>query len=244
MADVTISNEVLSNLHTEFAALAHKHAHVSYTVLAVLALVLMLGGIGGWLGLRSFNAQLARAQATEEKYEAEHKQLTDLLAADAAERARMSAQQATLVAQIAKRDAQVPPAPVVTALKPNANAEQLADGLGFVFKDVPAFGRPIPLQDGNVALTPQESQEVITTKLSLDRITLDFTDTKAISQLETLKLGTAQNDLSACTSTLSDAQKTIKSYKTLAVRSKFKRFLSGAAKVGIFVAGVYLGHKL
>lgn len=244
MADVTISNEALSNLHTEFAALAHKHASVSYVVLAVLALVLVLGGIGGWLGLRSFDAQLVRAQATEAKYEAEHKQLTDLLATDAAERARMSAQQATLEAQIAKRDTQAPPAPVVTALKPNATAEQLADGLGFVFKAVPMFGSPIPLPDGNVALTPQESQEVVSEKVDFDKLKLDFADTQAISQLETQKFNTSQSDLSSCESTLDSAQKTIKSYKTLAVRSKWQKFLSGAAKVGIFVTGVALGHKL
>lgn len=244
MADVTITNEALTNLHTEFASLAHKHATVSYAVLGVLALVLLLAGVGGWLGLRAFDAQLSRAQTTEAKYEVEHKQLTDLLAADGAERARMSAQQATLQAQVAKRDAQAPPAPVVTALKPNATAEQLADGLAFVFHEVPTFGRPIPLQDGNVALTPQESQEVVSDKASFDRLKLDFADTQAISQLETQKFNTSQSDLSSCVSTLSSAQDTIKSYKKLVVRSKFKRFMSGAAKVGIFVTGVYLGRHL
>jgi hypothetical protein len=244
MADTTISQEALSQLHSEFTTLASKHASVSYAVLGILVLVLFLAGIGGFLGLKSYDAQLAKAQVTEQKYEAAQKTLTDLLATDAQERAQMQAQQTNLVNQIAKRDKTPPSAPVIAALQPNAPAEVLAQGLGSSFSDVSGFGLPQPTPDGKVALNGQETQIVIQDHELEKKDHADLTDTKMLYGLEQQKSASLNKDIVSCTTTLADAQKTITAYKKIAMKSKWRKFLDGAEKVGLVIAGAAVGHLI
>jgi hypothetical protein len=241
MADVTVPQEILTQLHSDFVSLATKHATTSVAALGVLVLVLILAGIGGYFGLKSYDAQLAKAQVTEQKYEAAQKTLTDLLASDAKERAELQAQQANLVNQIAKRDSK-PPAPVVTAaLQPNATAETAANALGLVFSLSPY---PSATPDNKVALSVSNAQELISDGVELNKLRPDLTDTKMLYGLEQQKSASLNKDIIQCTDTLKDAQKSITAYKKLAARSKWKRFLDGAEKVGLVIGGAAIGHVI
>jgi hypothetical protein len=244
MADVTVSQEMLTQLHSDFTSLATKHATASFTALGVLIFVLILAGIGGFIGLREYDAQLAKAQVTEQKYEAAQKTLTDLLATDAKEREQMQAQQANLVAQIAKRD-KTPPVPaVIAALKPDASLGVLINGISASYSDVPGFGVPQPTPDGKVALNGLESQEIIQSHEQGKKDHADLADTQKLYGLEQQKNVSLNTDIVQCTDTLKDAQKSIAAYKKIAVKSRWKKFLGGAEKVGILIGGIALGHAL
>lgn len=237
---VTMTQDAVSQLHADFASLAHKHASVSFLTLGVLALVLVVAGAGGWLALRSFDAQLTRAQATEAKYEAEHKQLTELLASDAEERRGLQAQQAVLEAQIAKRATQPLPQPIQDGLKPDATAEQAAIALGVAYSLSPI---PEVVQGTRIAVSVSNAQDMVKTKVDALRLGADLADTASLYQIEQKKTASLSTDLQTCTNTLDAAQKTINGYKKIVKPTKFKRFLTGAEKVAIFIGGVYLGHK-
>ena|ERR1035438_10439524 len=91
---------VTPNLESELSAYVHK---VLYAHFGVIVLMLVLMGAGGYFGLRSYDKALAHAEALQIQFNtaqaqaaASQKQLTDLLAADSAQRAKESAQQATL----------------------------------------------------------------------------------------------------------------------------------------------------
>jgi hypothetical protein len=236
MAEVTNSQT-----QTELSAFARR---VLYSHAGILVLLIVLIGAGGYFGLRSYDAQLAKAEVTEQKYEAAQKTLTDLLATDAQERAQMQAQQANLIGQIAKRDKTPPSAPVIAALQPNASAEVLALGLGSSFNDVSSFGVPQTTPDGKVALNGQETQEIIQDHEQGKKDHADLADTMKLYGLEQQKTASLTKDNVQCTTTLADAQKSITAYKKLAVRSRWQRFMTGAEKVTIFISGVALGHKL
>ena len=236
MAEVTNSQT-----QTELSAFAHR---VLYSHAGILVLLIVLIGAGGYFGLRSYDAQLAKAQVTEQKYEAAQKTLTDLLATDAQERAAMQAQQANLIGQIAKRDKTPPPAPVIAALQPNASAEVLALGLGSSYSDNLSFGVPQTTSDGLVALNGQETQIVIQDHEQGKKDHADLADTTKLYGLEQQKTASLTKDNVQCATTLADAQKSITAYKKLAVRSRWQRFMTGAEKVTIFISGVALGHKL
>jgi hypothetical protein len=244
MADVTLTQEALSQLHSDFASLAAKHASVSFAALGILALVLVLAGIGGYFGLKSYDAQLAKAQVTEQKYEAAQKTLTDLLATDAQERADMQQQQQNLVAQIAKRDSKPASAPVLAALQPNADLNSLILGISASYSDIPAFGQPQPTLDGKVALNGLESQIVIQDHEQEKKDHADLKDEQILYSLEQQKNTSLNKDIIQCTDTLKDAQASIVAYKKLAVRSKWRKFLDGAEKVLIFASGAAIGHKI
>jgi hypothetical protein len=239
MADITVPQEILTQLHSDFTSLATKHATTSFAALGVLVIVLILAGLGGWIGLREYDAQLAKAQVTEQKYEAAQKTLTDLLASDAKERAQLQAQQQSLVNQIAKRD-KTPPAPAVTAaLQPNATAETAANALGLVFSLSPY---PSATIDNKIALSVPNAQELISDGVELNKLRPDLTDTKMLYGLEQQKSASLNKDIVQCTDTLKDAQKSIAAYKKIATRSRWKKFLDGAEKVGLVIAGAAIGH--
>src|ERR1700688_105563 len=110
MASVTTVPAPISSdaalVQAQFNALAHRHINVSFTLIAVIILALALIGAGGWYGLKVFDAHLARAEAAEARYDADRRQLTDLLAADAAQRAQSTAQQTAIVKEVGARDTQ------------------------------------------------------------------------------------------------------------------------------------------
>ena len=86
MSTAPVTPTITSVAQSEVSALAHRHLTLTYCIVGILLLVLVLMGIGGYLGLKSFNTQLA-AQATKDaQYQADRKTFMDTLTAHDADR--------------------------------------------------------------------------------------------------------------------------------------------------------------
>jgi hypothetical protein len=240
MAD---AQSVQVDLNNAIIALAHKHASVSFTLIGVLVLVLGLAGVGGYIALKFADAQLARAQQLETKYDADRKVWQDQLAVSEAARAQATTQQQAIVKVVDTRDKTTDKA-ITDALKPDATLPAVELGLRSAYKADPLFQAPLPLNGVYVELGQAQAQALTATKLDRDRLFLDLADEKNVFNLEQQKNSSLSSDLDKCKVDNAEAGKVIAAYKKAAYRSKFQKFLSGAEKVGLFVGGMYLGHKL
>jgi hypothetical protein len=252
---VTFTQEVLTDLHNGLHRIIYAH-------LALLLVLFSLVGVGGYIGFRSYENQVARAEAlqvqfaqAQAQFVASQKQLTDLLATDAAERIQQSAQQVKLEEQIAKRNAQVPAPAVTRALQPTANAVDAENGLATVMSVVPGFGSPSTTPDGKVALSVPQAQQTIQELIVGQRSTADLKDEISLYTLEQAKNSSLSKDLTQCTASvtaagtaLADAKKTIAAYNKVAHQSRFRKILGSigrnAERVGILVVGIELGHHI
>lgn len=235
---------IQAQLIAQVQTFASHTVRVSYMFLGVIVLVLALAGVGGYFGLKSYEAQVARAEAIEQKYDAAQKDFTAQLAAHDAQRTADAKASAVLVAQIAARAAK-PPAPVVvTALAPSATAEQVRNGLQAVLSPRFPQGIPMAVQGENIEISPVSAQVWLADEVALTRVTADLSDTQVLLSLSNKDNATLKQDLTTANSTLSDAKDTIKAYKKIAVKSRWRKFLDGALKVGLVTAGVAIGHGL
>jgi hypothetical protein len=240
-AAVTPQPSIETVLQSEVAALAHRHVTFSWGVIGVLILVLGLASFGGWLGLRAFETQIARADAQQAQYQASLKEFQATLSQHDAQRAAAEAQVADLQAQIAHRASQPLPAPVQAGLKPDATAEQAAEAFASVYSVSPS---PSTTPEGNVALSVSNTQLAISAELDKQRFQADFSDEKAIVDLQTGSISSLNKDLAQCTTLETQSEKVIADYKKLAHRSKWQKFVQGAEKAGILVLGGIIGHAL
>lgn len=228
-------------LVTEYAALAHKHVTVSFTLIAVLVLVLGLFSFGGFLGLRSYEAQLAKAEAREAQYNADRKTWQDTLAQHDAARAADAQQEAQTIAQIAARAKQAPPPVIQVALSPNATAAQEAAGLA------QAFGgqiEPTVTPDSRLSISQPDAKLIISNKLAGDKAQADLVDETKLYNLEVDQNITFKSDLDDAKAQNVEAQKVIQAYKKAAVKSKWRKILDGMEKVGLVALGAAAGHAL
>lgn len=231
-------------VQSELATLAHKHVTVTYALIATLVVVMGLVAFGGWLGLKGYEAQLAKAQATEQVYIQDRAQWQAQVVKDDAQRQAQALQIAQLQAQIAHRDAQPLPKAVQAGLAPNADANTVATAVSVAYSNVPSFGQATSTPGGQIALSVPQAQAVVVSKESGDKAVSDLADERTIVGLQTGTIGTLTSDLNGCKSTLSEAQKTIDGYKKAAVKSKWRKFLDGAEKAGLFIGGVAIGRKI
>lgn len=241
MAETT---DLHAQLAEHVADLAKKHASVSYLVLGVLGLLLVLGTFGGYMALKSYDAQLARAEVREQQYDADRKSWQEELKARDAERAADAQRVEVLMGQIAARAAQPLPPVVKAGLAPTATVLEASEALGSVMSDRPTFGTLNIAPDGNASLRLPQLQILVSDEVDLKRLKLDFSDSQKAVELEKGINSSLANDLSQCKSLNADADKTIADYKRLAKKSKWKKFLSGAEKVALVAGGIYIGHKL
>jgi hypothetical protein len=239
-----MADSITTAVQSEVAGLAHRHLSFSYALVGTLVLLLVLMGFGGYLGVKAFDAQLARQEVKDAQYQQDRKVFMDQLSAHDAERAAQQTQIAQLQSQIAKRDSQPLPKAVQAGLQVDAGAEQVKTALEAVYGADLSTGTPKVEPDGNIALSPSLAQKTVSAEVGLVQSTADLKDEKAIVSLQETSIGTLKTDLSSCTATLSKANSDIQGFKKLAVRSRWKKFLGGAEKVLIFGAGAYLGHKL
>ena len=210
------------------AALAHKHVSVSYLLIAALGLVMVLMGLGGYAALKSFDAQLARAEQREAMYDASVQTFKDTLAKDAAVRDAKDAEIAALQARVAARDAKPLPLAVQAGLKPGATALEAAKAVSEAYGSVPAFGEPQATPDGNVALSVPQAQAVAIAGVERDRYKADVADlNQALGDQKSNNLSLS-NNLKACQDLNVQANGTIDAYKKAAKKSRFKKFLAGA----------------
>jgi hypothetical protein len=240
------SSQLLSDLHGEFASLAHRTLTLSYGVLAVLVLVIGMACAGGYMALKGFNTLLDKAQTQQAAYTAQLDAFRQQLAQDSAERQQANAKIADLEAQVARRATAPPPPVVQTGLQPNASVIQVKNALDALYASDPAFGPVTASPDSTIALTTPQAQKVAITKVQLDTETANFQDEKQIVDLQNGNISSLTNDLNQCKDTLTGANKTIADYKRVVKPSRWQRFISGAKTVAkiappVLAIGILIG---
>lgn len=227
-------------LEQQFAALAHRQVSVSYALVFVLLFIISLASAGAWFGLKMWDAQMARAEKQESKYDDDRKAFADALAANVAQRSKDTSQQQATIKIVDTRDKSTD-AQIAQVLRPDASLATIAAGLTLAYSATPAFGQVSVSPDGLVALSGPQAQQATATKLDADRLTLDLVDEKKLLGLEQDKTGLLAKDLSTCQANGKEAQKVIADYKAIAKVSKWKKILHGAeAGLGV-AAGIAFG---
>lgn len=238
------AEEVESNLHDHLAAIAHKQAHVSFAVLFVLGLLLVLGAVGGYIGLRSYEGQLAKAEAREAQYDADRKQFAEELKTRDAQRAADAQRVEELIAGVAARAAKPLPPVIKAGLDPTATVSEAKDALQAVLSDRPTFGTLNIDLDGNVALRLPQLQILVSDEVDLKRLRLDAVDYQTVISTQKGTISSLTNDLATEKDLNVKANKVIDGYKSLAKKSKWKKFFGGAKTALLMAAAAYGGHML
>lgn len=237
-------HDVQALMLAQINSLSQRHVSVSYMFVGILVLVLGLAGVGGWLGLKAYENQIARAEAAEVRYVDAQKGFQTTLAQHDSERAANAKASAALIAQIAARASQAPSPIVQAGLKPGAAAVDVKNALGAVLSDRHPEGVSMAVQGENLEISPVSAQVWLADELLLNRVSADLTDTQSLLALSTGSNSSLVRDLNQCKAVSVEAQKTIDAYKAAAVKSKWKKFLDGVQKVGLLVAGVAIGRAI
>jgi hypothetical protein len=235
---------ITAAVQSEVAALANKHIGLIFGLVGTIVLMLGLMGVGGYFGLKAFDAQLSRQEVRDAQYQTDRTTFLNTLAAHDTERAAQALQIAQLQAQIKARDSKPLPKPIQDGLKPDATAQAAAGAVSVAYSDIPGFGQATTTPEGQVSLSVPQAQATVVAKVSGDKAQGDLKDEKVINGLQETTIGSLKTDLNSCTSTLSKAEKDIAGFKKLAVKSKWQRFLAGAEKVGLLAGGAMLGHMI
>src|ERR1019366_9217429 len=149
-----------------------------YGLVGVIVLMMILMGVGGYFGLKAFDAQLSRQEVRDTQFQADRTAFLNTLAAHDAERTADATKIAQLEAQIQQRDSKPLPKPIQDGLLPNATAQIVALGLTEAYRDVPSFGAVVVDPAGNVALSPPQGQQTIQSKVALDKAQGDLGNQK------------------------------------------------------------------
>jgi hypothetical protein len=244
MATVTnqlqnIASQEVASAHAHLAALGHKQAHVTFATLGTLLLVVVMMLTGGFFALRSYDRQLDKADARYEQVQ-EHEKILEKKLEDSNKQIQdLSAQQAQKTIIIDKRD-KTADQKIADATKPDKTAEDVTEDAKNYLGTIPKF-----VSDGNLlAFKVTEVQGFVATKIDRDRLFGDLTDTKAILVAEKQKTTTLTGDKVLLQTQLDEANGSLKEYRKVAHKGKFKKFLGGATKVGLVLGGIWLGHQL
>lgn len=241
----TPTPDLSAQLAQHIADLGHRHASVSYFLIGTLALVMAVCAAGGYFALKSFDAQLARAERQEQQYQQDRSQWQAQMAQHDTERTAQALQIQQLQEQINKRDTKPLPPAVQAGMKPGAPATVVSAGVTVAYGDVLGFGSTTTTPDGSqVILSPIQGQSVIQAKVEGDKAKADLKDTQAIVELQGQTVVTLKTDLKGCQDTVGEANKTIAGYKKAAVKSRWQKFLGGAKTALLMAGSAYLGHKL
>jgi Na+-transporting methylmalonyl-CoA/oxaloacetate decarboxylase gamma subunit len=252
---VKVSEDFINNVHDRLHKLIYAHIGV------VILLLALLVGVG-YGAMKMHERDLAHAEQLQQAFNQANtvaaqaqKQLADIIAADAVQRAQESAKQDQIELTMAQRAQTPPPAPVATALKPSADAAAVISGLQFVYSDSKPPINPIVEPDGKIALALPDAQRLVSTKADLVTSQANLQDEIALFTLEQSKSTSLSKDLGQCQDTVSKdeaalkaADPAIKAYAKLARQSKFRRILGSVGRnterIAVFAAGVYFGKKL
>lgn len=261
----SIPQEVHNALLTQYQTLAHKHVTISYTLIGILALVLVGGGFGAFFAAKWVDRALARAEKSEQLYLAD-KKVSDQAIADLktqladSEKARAAAEQkaadlqkqANTIAAVSNQQQQ-------QVLKPGKTAsEAYADAKA-------AYGAAISTPI-NIVESPDKTEQMLAFRIpDIQQMTATKIDDTAQKQIVVVKdgiiatkqgeidglkkdLATSQDALGKLQTTEKQEHDALEKYKSVAKKSKFKRILGGFWKgtqtVAIAVAAFELGHKL
>lgn len=250
-----MEQQVLTNLHNKLHAVIYAHLGV-----IILLIASLLGA--GYVAVKVHEHDLAHAEQLQQAFNQQaqvaaqaQKQLADIIAADAAQRAQETAQEQQIELAMAKRAQEPLPAPITAALAPSANAAVVVSGLEVAYSDVQPPMAPSVTPDGKIAVSVSNAQAEVSAKVALGKYEADLHDEVALFTLEQTKSASFQKDLATCQATVSqdetalaDAKKTIAAYEKVAKQSRFRKILGSigrnAERVAILVVGIELGHKL
>lgn len=223
------------------------HSHqvtVSYFFITIIIGLVLCMGVGGFLGLRSYEKLLDRAEAQEEKYDADRKSFYDTLAQHDADRAANDAKQNQLIAGIAARAKEVP-APVIQAgLQPSATAVEVKNALEASVSPRHTDMGPVEVQGEFLALRPSQAQILVSDEVVLTRTLADLGDTSKVLELEKQTNSSLTSDLTQCKATNVEADKTIALYKKAAIKSKWAKIWDGTKKGIILAVGIGIGRAI
>jgi len=239
-----MADSVTTAVQSEVSVLAHRHLSFSYALVGTLVLLLVLMGFGGYLGVKAFDAQLARQEVKDAQYNQDRKVFMDQLSAHDAERAAQATQIASLGLRIAHRNAEPLPKEVQAGLLPDATAETVARAVTTAYSKNPAFGQATATPGGQVSLSVPQAQATVEAKVGFDKASADLADEKSMVSLLNGTNLSLSNDLNQCKLLNTKAQADIAGFKKLAVRSKWQKFLGGMKTAAAFAAGAYVGHKI
>ena len=139
-------------IQSEVSALAHRHLTLTYGLVGTLILLLVLMGVGGYLGLRSFDNALARQEVRDAQYQQDRQKFLDTLQVNDAQRTADATKIAQFEAQIKQRDSKPLPPAEQDALKPTADTQTVAKGLQSAYSSLPDFGVIALDQAGSITL--------------------------------------------------------------------------------------------
>lgn len=234
------NEELKQDAAAYISALSHRNVTLNYAVVGVLMVVLAVCGLGGFFAYSLYQKQLARAEAQEQRYDADRKVLTDQLAQTKTVVAADAKAQAVIVKVVHDRDASADKQ-IAAVTAPGKSPVDAITDLNAAYKGtLPAQITP----DAQLAFPIPTVQTFTATKLDRDRLDADLGASENLLKLEKDKTTRLAADLTTSAATLKDAQKTIADYKHVAEKSGFHKFMGGVAKVGIFVGGVLLGSKV
>jgi hypothetical protein len=236
------AQDVQAKLVDHLAALGHRHASVS-AALGVLVLVLAVMCVGWYLGLRSYEAQIQRAEAKEAQFNADRKDLTAQLTASKTVQDTASKAQQVIVKVVHDRDTKADAA-IAKATAPNKTAQEALSDLSAAYHGTIVADPNAITADGRLVFPVFTVQGFTATRIDRDRLSDDLKSSADNLAQEQKKTEQLAKDVAAANKAVADAEPAIKAYKKVAKHSRLKAIGAGALKVGIFVAGAYVGKHL
>jgi hypothetical protein len=237
------AGNVQADLVAHISALSKHHLSLSFGVIGVLVLVLAVMCVGGYLGLKSYEGQLARAEAAEKQYNADRKDLTAQLTASKSVQDTATKAQQVIVKVVHDRDVATDKK-IADVTAPNKSAQEALSDLSAAYHGTILADPNAITADGRLVFPVFTVQGFTATRIDRDRLSDDLKSSADNLAQEQKKTESLAKDVAAANKAVADAQPAIAAYKKIAKHSRLRAFGAGALKVGIFVAGVYAGRKL
>jgi hypothetical protein len=235
------------DLHTQLVShisdLSKHHVTLNYAVIGVLVLVLALCGVGGYFGLKSYESAMARAEAAEKQFNADRKELTAQLVASKTVQDTATKAQQVIVKVVHDRDAATDKK-IADVSAPGKSATDALSDLSAAYHGTIVADPNAVTADGRLAFPVFTVQGFTASKIDEERLAANLKSSVDNLAQEQKKTASLTADVAAANKAVADAEPAIKAYKKIAERSKWRKIGAGALKAGIFVAGIYLGHKL
>lgn len=253
-ATTQLANDAHDRLDTLEAHVASLAGFATlHTKLILAFLVVTILGLGTvFFGMHSFNTAMEKADAArveadkrETNYEQEQKQVQSQLIVTNQQIAALTAAQSQRSQTIVLRD-QRAAAEVQKVTTPNQTVPQVIDNM--VHYGAVAIEEAQPTPDGNISVTPKAAEQITLTKIESDKCSADLNDTQANLKDETSKFDLSESKVDNLTKLNASCEEAKVGYKTeaeayakAAKKSKWRKVLDTAVKVGAFGMGVILG---
>lgn len=235
----TVGNGLLDtakvDVHKLQDQLQSHHINLSWFRLAEIALFLGLV-FGVYMHSAKVEAaNMAKFEVMQSQYKADSDKLREDLKASYESRIQEANKQAALATQMTARNAKADKG-IQDAKKPDATLTEVATAAHEQLGVTPAIE-----PDNKLGFDKGEVQDFIATDIDRDRLSQNLTDTTA--QFESSKKNEVSltTDLAATKKVGEECKTSLDQLKTVKTPNKFKAAL---IKVGLFVAGAWLGHQI